>query len=368
MRNLPKIRSHRFAISSSVSLFEQLPLRSTILVGRGITSSGKPVATLSLSFGGKSPGNNSRLGFSSGLFKGSSEYNTKNTDLEQELPPDFLLEYQNCHRFLTKNCLGKGDHNWKISSGDHNKDPLNLESAVYQKEIAGSNVYCVRGRLRFPGVRPNEVRQLILKLHERPRWDTQMSKGKVHVKYHFNHPNIQCDLAHLCYHGQWSIVEARDLCLLRFWGKYFPFEEGAGTTEGPDGIISNSIVAKSSAAKTRDTSDDVQDSETETDDHNTLMLLAKSVVDDAIPETEDHVRATLHECGYCMQPGTVDAGTAGYPKGKNYYSDVTYISSLDFNGSFPPTFTNIILQQQPATLLKMREILLEEESKDCSVM
>merc|ERR1712086_1179801 len=156
-------------------------------------------------------------------------------------------------------------------STDFEQDSLRLESSKYKPYMdANPDIICVRGRLRFPGVMPRQVLELILNLESRTQWDSQMESG-------------------------------------------------------------------------------------EKKDESHLALYAQSIPHEAVPvdDSGSYVRAELHQCGYLAQL-CEDTSGKFYP---SFYTDVTYISSLDFKGSIPATFTNVILRQQPATLLDMRRLL-----------
>ena len=86
---------------------------------------------------------------------------------------------------------------------------------------------------------------------------------------------------------------------------------------------------------------------------------------EAVPVVKGTVRASLMECGYLMRQGKDEDGTL--------YTDVTYINSLDFKGQIPPSFINVILMQQPATLVEMRKLIVSEgkgrkTKGDCCIM
>ena len=94
----------------------------------------------------------------------------------------------------------------------------------------GSEVICVRGRLRFPLIEPGAILDLILKLHERPRWDSEMVTGHIALPFDMEGEqtylaakskkklSVGSDLAYLAYNGaNWAGVSPRDLCLLRYW-------------------------------------------------------------------------------------------------------------------------------------------------------
>lgn len=128
----------------------------------------------------------------------------------------------------------------------------------------------------------------------------------------------RCDIVRLAYAGMQPFVNARDLCLLRF----------ARDTSHEVGALPNSGTR--------------------------LELLAQSVEHGLVPPRESHTRAELHQCGYRM---TLHKGPDGP------YTDVVYISSLDFKGNFPYAFTNVILTQQPATLEAMRDVIAGQVAK-----
>lgn len=180
---------------------------------------------------------------------------------EEELPKQYVGVYGRCREFLIQNTESRGREKWNITDGDFDSNPYKLESAILKgsnpagfsdskkgssspttgvgifrstpasspssSQDSSSKVYVVRGRLRFPGFRPEQILNLIRRLENRPKWDSQMQKGDVKVQFNFTHEGVNqlptgvtCDLAHLCYKGQQPIVKARDLCILRFHGPY----------------------------------------------------------------------------------------------------------------------------------------------------
>jgi hypothetical protein len=164
---------------------------------------------------------------------------------------------------------------------------------------------------------------MILKLDERPRWDDALLRGEVKRTFQSATAENGCDIAHLEYKGVPLIVSSRDLCLFRHWTTV--------QAESPEKLSS-------------------------------CRLIAKSVEDDAVPPQSSSVRANLMECGYLMQEGLSENGR---------YTDVTYISSLDFKGSMPSSLVNLMLRHQPSTLLQMRSLLgkgVAAEPESCNIM
>jgi len=252
------------------------------------------------------------------------------------IPAEHLAIFQTCRKFVDDEKDNSSGH-WELMhrSAAFEEDPLSLESCKYKPYMeANPDIICVRGRLRFPGVMPRQVIDLIVNLDTRREWDSQMESGDRRVSYDVGSENregiLTADIASLRYKGQQPFVAPRDLCLARFTEDLSPER-----------------------------------------DETHLALYAKSVVHDAVPEDASgtHVRAELHECGYIMQLREDTSGTF-FP---SYFTDVTYISSLDFKGNIPSTFTNIILRQQPATLLEMlklldRSAIANGKEKQCTVM
>jgi len=246
--------------------------------------------------------------------------------------------YEMCKAFL----LGEGlsSTNWEIRSGNFDAEPTKLESAKYKLPRENPNIHCVRGRLRFPNVRPQQVLELIVNVQNRPAWDSQLEVGEVKMTYGLSDKsatmqNVHIDIASLKYKGQPPLVSARDLCIIRF-------------------------------------SEDISSMDGNADEKNhCLTLFAQSIEHPSVPVDPNYVRAQLYECGYMMKLGEEADG--------KFYTDVTYVSSLDFKGHFPASFTNIILSQQPATLVAMRSLLAKstgsavsadnnDSKKDCILM
>jgi len=233
-------------------------------------------------------------------------------------------------RAVARQCLQfflDSTSDWSVKQGDFTKNPSRIEGSVYQGEYfnntSSSTIWCVRGRLRFPNIKPQQILDLLVKLDERPKWDSQMKSGEISTVLEED----KWDIAHLSYNGMWPFVSARDLCLLRAYGEVESLDLNLSSTNFRPG---------------------------------TLVLLAKSVEHDSVPtsESSSFTRAELKECVYVMEPAG-DSSTDS-----TYYTDVTYISSLDFKGSFPPWFTNIILSQQPRTLVAMRDVLSSSSSSE----
>jgi hypothetical protein len=186
-----------------------------------------------------------------------------------------------------------------------------------------SRVICVRGRLRFPQITLDKILSLLVNVDKRSMWDDQMVEGSIAKQYQWNDDKVSeranqhsesgevaengCDVAHLVYRGVPLIVSQRDLCLLRFWQ-----------------TTSCNFFGRRA------------------------YLVCRSVEHEAVPEIKGTIRAELMECGYYLQEGTV---------GGARFTDVTYVSSLDFKGSVPPVFSNVVLMQQPGTLVQMRNLL-----------
>ena len=237
-------------------------------------------------------------------------------------PSEYQAIYDKCHAFVHAEKDNQSG-NWELMNGstDFEQDSLRLESSKYKPCMdANPDIICVRGRLRFPGVLPRQVVELILNLENRTQWDSQMESGEKRVSYDVSSREghregmLTMDVAALKYKGQRPFVSARDLCLLR-----------------------------------------VTEDLSENKDESHLALYAQSIPHDAVPVdgSGSYVRAELHQCGYLAQL-CEDSSGKFYP---SFYTDVTYISSSDFKGSIPSTFTNVILRQQPATLLDMRKLL-----------
>ncbi|CAD7923321.1 unnamed protein product [Amoebophrya sp. A120] len=275
---------------------------------------------------------------------------TSTNPISTALSPEFAAVRQGCLDFLEKQAesyddwmvLQSGEKQTSSTSSSSGAKPLNnrisaekLEIARYVgKKYVGDDIIAVRGRLVFPETEPAEILGLIVDLERRKLWDSQMEYGRVHVQYEgaaggddgkdeqsttvahndavlntraSTRTSTQaagCDLAHLAYKGA-LFVQPRDLCLLRAW---HPTDFGC-------------------------------------------VLVAQSVADEAIPEKPGVVRAELRECGYWLK-----ADGRGN-------TEATYISSLDFKGNIPATFTNVILRQQPGTLLEMRNILRKRKGQ-----
>ena len=78
-------------------------------------------------------------------------------------------------------------------------------------------------------------------------------------------------------------------------------------------------------------------------------LSSESVEDEACPEEDGVVRATLRASGYLIRPD----GDGG--------CEVTYVTQTNFNGRIPPSFMNLVYRQQPLTLAKLRKVLTGED-------
>jgi hypothetical protein len=222
------------------------------------------------------------------------------------LPKNYVEVRERCKKFLFDN-LASDAKGWTIKQAT-SPGAITLEIAEYEKREGG--ILTARGKLKFPDATPLQVLDLIVNLDSRPKWDSQMKTGQVHCGFDtWEEKGHECsaDIAHLVYKGIWPVSE-RDLCLLRSW----------------------------SAAK----------------DGSSCWLISESVEDEAVPvgcgcgagETPP-VRAALRECGYFMEK--MEGGGC----------EVTYISSLDFGGSLPVWFVNLLLLQQPRTLDTMRDLL-----------
>lgn len=219
---------------------------------------------------------------------------------KQHMTPHMASTRDKCFRFLNQEA--ESPTNWGLLQRSTDLEKT-LEIAYYTGR-SDDDIVTTRGRLRFPDVEPEVVLELIMNLQKRPEWDSQMSAGKVHVKY--NEGNA--DLAYLAYSGA-VMVLPRDLCILRAW---------------------------------------------EVKPGDRCILVAQSVVDDVIPERRGYVRAELKECGYLMKR-VVDSG--------NLCTEVTYISSIDMKGTIPVSFINIMLKQQPKTLIAMRDLLKKRQDQ-----
>lgn len=279
----------------------------------------------------------------------------------EPLPDDLQQVRNSCLDFLYSEA--HGNENWEILRGGAAcPGVFQLQVARFKgKRWDDSNIVCMRGKLRFHESSPQEILDLIVKLDERPNWDQMMESGEVRKVYSSSSRNSSssansidgdtgCDIAHLQYRGVPCcstviaehlahrgvphIVDKRDLCLFRWW-------------------------ATEHATQARPM--------------RRVVLVAQSVEHGAIPEVSGSVRADLMECGYLMEEGKAGTGT---------FTDVTYINSLDFKGSIPASFTNIVLMQQPETLEAMVEILqkpdpshpnckstcMPEGEKECRIM
>jgi len=241
-----------------------------------------------------------------------------NSNIEEVIPKELQDVRDRCVSFLLEEA--KDDKNWKVLKKQQGKEDLSVWQ--YQgSKWKNNDIICVRGRLRFPNTKPEEILAMIRKLEERHRWDHAMEYGEVKKTYKMedgcNNTDCGCDIAHLVYNGVPLLVSSRDLCLFRYW-----------------------------------------ETTTTTNNNKRIILACQSVVNDAVPTTNNCVRADLMECGYLMEEG-VD------------HTDVTYISSLDFRGEMPSQLVNMSLKLQPNTLLTMRRLLgntNEKVKKGCVLM
>lgn len=241
------------------------------------------------------------------------------SDEPEPLPKPYADVKNKCIAFLMKHVDNYDSEEWRILQSN-NEDFENLEIAQYEKPSKGG-VVTVRGRLFFPGILPKQILKMVVELQERPRWDSQMQSGEVFVRYHGFDQDEKCpdgeikksaeyfaDIAYLAYKGA-PMVSQRDLCLLRVW----QFE----------------------------------------DDGESCVLVSESVQHEKVPCKSGFVRAELRECGYQMKRCV--------GKDEKEGCLVTYISSLDFKGSFPSSFTNVIMRQQPKSLEAMRKLLNQSD-------
>lgn len=186
---------------------------------------------------------------------------------------------------------------WKLSSFS-NEDML--ETATLQNTDA--EFVTVRGRMPFPGLRPDQVLDLIRDCVNRTEWDDMLQEGKFAREYGDLKsallPPCKADIIRLIYKGLMG-VSGRDLCLLRAWGE---------------------------------------------EDDGKCWLVAESCIDDSVPTDDAYVRAELRECGYMMVP-TSDG------------CEVIYISQTNFKGWIPGWMQNIMMMQQPESLRKMYTVL-----------
>jgi len=249
----------------------------------------------------------SRISSPSSSFYGRVSIEQRNilrrfSSARKQLLPQHMADIRGrCLRFLDQEAHSETKWGLLQRSTDLEKT---LEIAYYTGHT-NEDIITTRGRLRFPDVEPEEVLDLIMNLHKRPEWDSQMSAGQVHVQY----DETDADLAYLTYRGAPPMVLPRDLCLLRAW-----------YVKPGDWCI----------------------------------LVAHSVVDDSIPEKPGFIRAELKECGYVMKRVS-DSG--------HLCTEVTYISSTDLKGLIPVSFANIILKQQPGTLIAMRDLLKKRQEQ-----
>jgi len=188
------------------------------------------------------------------------------------------------------------DARWQLSG----EGKMGLESSILKK--AEDEYVTVRGRMMFPGVEPEQVIRLVQDCPNRTAWDDMLQQGLFarHVGEAKTAmlPESTVDIIRLIYKGI-PPVTSRDLCLLRAWGK---------------------------------------------DEDGACWLVAESCEDDSVPPDSECVRAELRECGYMCVP--VSGGC-----------EVTYIAQTKFNGWIPVFMQNIMVKQQPQTLLKMYEVI-----------
>jgi len=184
---------------------------------------------------------------------------------------------------------------WKLTSLSDGLEAAHLQNA-------DAEFVTVRGKMKFPGIKPAQVLRLIHDCVNRTEWDDMLQEGTF-IRQHgavqtVMLPECSSDVIRLIYKGMLS-VSGRDLCLLRAWG------------EDADGAC---------------------------------WLVAESCVDEDVPEEEKYVRAELRECGYMMIP--IDDGC-----------EVVYISQTNFKGWIPSYVQNVMMSQQPESLRKMYSVL-----------
>eukprot|EP00928_Gymnodinium_smaydae_P010472 TRINITY_DN13955_c0_g1_i1.p1 TRINITY_DN13955_c0_g1~~TRINITY_DN13955_c0_g1_i1.p1 ORF type:complete len:231 (-),score=31.04 TRINITY_DN13955_c0_g1_i1:208-900(-) len=219
------------------------------------------------------------------------------------LAPDYCESIARSLEFLRSEyaapAKSNSDSRWLLSSLSAEDG---LETATLQQ--ADADFITVRGRMRFPGIKPAQVQRLVHDCVNRTAWDDMLEEGKFAREYGAVRtaclPECQADVIRLVYKGLMG-VSSRDLCLLRAWGQ---------------------------------------------DDDGKCWLVAESCVDDVVPEDANCVRAELRECGYMFEPS--DDGCI-----------VTYISQTNFNGWIPSFMQNVMMMQQPESLRKMYQVLVE---------